>query len=233
MIGLGTLVNCAAIVAGSLAGAVLQRGFPDKWKETLMAGMGLCTLVIGLNMAQKSVHIILVVVSIALGTLLGEWLDIDGHLNRFGKWVEGKLVRWKEAAPGRHSLGDAFVSASLLFCIGAMAIIGSITDGITGDHAILFAKASLDAVMSLLLASTMGPGVALSAVPVLLYQGSITLLALWLQSFMTDAVIAELSATGGIMIMAIGLNLTGVTKLRLANMIPGIVVLLVLAAFLL
>ena len=186
MIGLGTLVNCAAIVAGSLAGAVLQRGFPDKWKETLMAGMGLCTLVIGLNMAQKSVHIILVVVSIALGTLLGEWLDIDGHLNRFGKWVEGKLVRGKEAAPGRHSLGDAFVSASLLFCIGAMAIIGSIT-----------------------------------------------LLALWLQSFMTDAVIAELSATGGIMIMAIGLNLTGVTKLRLANMIPGIVVLLVLAAFLL
>lgn len=230
MIGLGTLVNCAAIIAGSLAGAILQRGFPDKWKETLLAGMGLCTFVIGLNMAQKSANIIYVVVSIALGILLGEWLDIDGHLNRFGKWVEGKLLRGKEAAPGKYSLGDAFVSASLLFCIGAMAIIGSITDGITGDHAILFAKASLDFIMSLVLASTLGIGVALSAVPVLLYQGSITLLALWMQSFMTDAVIAELSATGGIMIMAIGLNLIGVTKLRLANMIPGIVVIILITA---
>ena len=230
MIGLGTLVNCAAIIAGSLAGAILQRGFPDKWKETLLAGMGLCTFVIGLNMAQKSANIIYVCVSIALGILLGEWLDIDGHLNRFGKWVEGKLLRGKEAAPGKHSLGDAFVSASLLFCIGAMAIIGSITDGITGDHAILFAKASLDFIMSLVLASTLGIGVALSAVPVLLYQGSITLLALWMQSFMTDAVIAELSATGGIMIMAIGLNLIGVTKLRLANMIPGIVVIILITA---
>ena len=230
MIGLGTLVNCAAIIAGSLAGAILQRGFPDKWKETLLAGMGLCTFVIGLNMAQKSANIIYVVVSIALGILLGEWLDIDGHLNRFGKWVEGKLLRGKEAAPGKHSLGDAFVSASLLFCIGAMAIIGSITDGITGDHAILFAKASLDFIMSLVLASTLGIGVALSAVPVLLYQGSITLLALWMQSFMTDAVIAELSATGGVMIMAIGVNLIGVTKLRLANMIPGIVVIILITA---
>ena len=230
MIGLGTLVNCAAIIAGSLAGAILQRGFADKWKKTLLAGMGLCTFVIGLNMAQKSANIIYVVVSIALGILLGEWLDIDGHLNRFGKWVEGKLLRGKEAAPGKHSLGDAFVSASLLFCIGAMAIIGSITDGITGDHAILFAKASLDFIMSLVLASTLGIGVALSAVPVLLYQGSITLLALWMQSFMTDAVIAELSATGGIMIMAIGLNLIGVTKLRLANMIPGIVVIILITA---
>jgi uncharacterized membrane protein YqgA involved in biofilm formation len=229
MPGLGTLVNGVAIVVGAMLGTVLRRGIPAPWKETIMAGMGLCVVVIGLKMCLPSQHVVLVVVSIALGALIGEALDLDGWLTKLGQWLEHRLLGEKKSEGS--TLGQAFVSASLLFCIGAMAIVGSITDGLTGNHDILFAKATLDGIIGLILASTLGIGVALSAIPVVLYQGSITLLAFWMQQFMTDAIVAELSATGGIMILAIGMNMLGVTKIRLANLIPGLAVVLILAQF--
>ncbi len=228
MPGLGTLVNSAAIVVGAVAGTLLRRGIPAAWKETILAAMGLCVTVIGMKMAQGSAHLVLVVVSLALGALVGEALDLDGRLTRFGQWLQRRLLGNRSAATG-SSLGEAFVSASLLFCIGAMAIVGAIEDGLTGNHEILFAKASLDGVISVVLASTLGIGVALSAVSVLVYQGAITLLSFWMQQFLTEAVIGEISATGGVMILAIGLNLLGVTKIRLANLIPGLAVLVLLA----
>ena len=228
MPGLGTLVNSAAIVVGAVAGTLLRRGIPAAWKETILAAMGLCVTVIGMKMAQGSAHLVLVVVSLALGALVGEALDLDGRLTRFGQWLQRRLLGNRSAATG-SSLGEAFVSASLLFCIGAMAIVGAIEDGLAGNHEILFAKASLDGVISVVLASTLGIGVALSAVSVLVYQGSITLLSFWMQQFLTEAVIGEISATGGVMILAIGLNLLGVTKIRLANLIPGLAVLVLLA----
>ncbi|MCI2098756.1 MAG: DUF554 domain-containing protein [Succiniclasticum sp.] len=228
MPGLGTLVNSAAIVVGAVAGTLLRRGIPAAWKETILAAMGLCVTVIGMKMAQGSAHLVLVVVSLALGALVGEALDLDGRLTRFGQWLQRRLLGNRSAATG-SSLGEAFVSASLLFCIGAMAIVGAIEDGLAGNHEILFAKASLDGVISVVLASTLGIGVALSAVSVLVYQGAITLLSFWMQQFLTEAVIGEISATGGVMILAIGLNLLGVTKIRLANLIPGLAVLVLLA----
>lgn len=228
MPGLGTLVNSAAIVVGAVAGTLLRRGIPAAWKETILAAMGLCVTVIGMKMAQGSAHLVLVVVSLALGALVGEALDLDGRLTRFGQWLQRRLLGNRSAATG-SSLGEAFVSASLLFCIGAMAIVGAIEDGLAGNHEILFAKASLDGVISVILASTLGIGVALSAVSVLVYQGAITLLSFWMQQFLTEAVIGEISATGGVMILAIGLNLLGVTKIRLANLIPGLAVLVLLA----
>lgn len=228
MPGLGTLVNSAAIVVGAVAGTLLRRGIPAAWKETILAAMGLCVTVIGMKMAQGSAHLVLVVVSLALGALVGEALDLDGRLTRFGQWLQRRLLGNRSAATG-SSLGEAFVSASLLFCIGAMAIVGAIEDGMAGNHEILFAKASLDGVISVVLASTLGIGVALSAVSVLVYQGAITLLSFWMQQFLTEAVIGEISATGGVMILAIGLNLLGVTKIRLANLIPGLAVLVLLA----
>lgn len=228
MPGLGTLVNSAAIVVGAVAGTLLRRGIPAAWKETILAAMGLCVTVIGMKMAQGSAHLVLVVVSLALGALVGEALDLDGRLTRFGQWLQRRLLGNRSAATG-SSLGEAFVSASLLFCIGAMAIVGAIEDGLAGNHEILFAKASLDGVISVVLASTLGIGVALSAVSVLVYQGTITLLSFWMQQFLTEAVIGEISATGGVMILAIGLNLLGVTKIRLANLIPGLAVLVLLA----
>ncbi len=228
MPGLGTLVNSAAIVVGAVAGTLLRRGIPAAWKETILAAMGLCVTVIGMKMAQGSAHLVLVVVSLALGALVGEALDLDGRLTRFGQWLQRRLLGNRSAATG-SSLGEAFVSASLLFCIGAMAIVGAIEDGLAGNHEILFAKASLDGVISVVLASTLGIGVALSAVSVLVYQGAITLLSFWMQQFLTEAVIGEISATGGVMILAIGLNLLGVTKIRLTNLIPGLAVLVLLA----
>ena len=228
MPGLGTLVNSAAIVVGAVAGTLLRRGIPAAWKETILAAMGLCVTVIGMKMAQGSAHLVLVVVSLALGALVGEALDLDGRLTRFGQWLQRRLLGNRSAATG-SSLGEAFVSASLLFCIGAMASVGAIEDGLAGNHEILFAKASLDGVISVVLASTLGIGVALSAVSVLVYQGAITLLSFWMQQFLTEAVIGEISATGGVMILAIGLNLLGVTKIRLANLIPGLAVLVLLA----
>lgn len=228
MPGLGTLVNSAAIVVGAVAGTLLRRGIPAAWKETILAAMGLCVTVIGMKMAQGSAHLVLVVLSLALGALVGEALDLDGRLTRFGQWLQRRLLGNRSAATG-SSLGEAFVSASLLFCIGAMAIVGAIEDGLAGNHEILFAKASLDGVISVVLASTLGIGVALSAVSVLVYQGAITLLSFWMQQFLTEAVIGEISATGGVMILAIGLNLLGVTKIRLANLIPGLAVLVLLA----
>lgn len=232
MPGLGTLVNSAAIVVGAVAGTLLRRGIPAAWKETILAAMGLCVTVIGMKMAQGSAHLVLVVVSLALGALVGEALDLDGRLTRFGQWLQRRLLGNRSAATG-SSLGEAFVSASLLFCIGAMAIVGAIEDGLAGNHEILFAKASLDGVISVVLASTLGIGVALSAVSVLVYQGAITLLSFWMQQFLTEAVIGEISATGGVMILAIGLNLLGVTKIRLANLIPGLAVLVLLAEIIL
>ena len=136
----------AAILGGSMLGLVLKRGFPQKWQETILQGVGLCILVIGLQMALQSKQIILVIVSIVLGTAVGEALDIDNYLTRFGNWVEAKVARHKQSSTPAGSIGEGFIAASLIYCIGAMAIVGSIQDGLVGDHQILFAKSTLDGI---------------------------------------------------------------------------------------
>lgn len=226
MTGLGTMVNCAAIIGGCAVGLILRKGFPEKWQETIMYGVALCIFLIGLEMAQKSQNVILVIASIVIGSIIGEMLDINGKLNRFGAWVEKKMLRNRTQPSG--SFGKAFISASLVFCIGAMAIVGSIEEGLTGNHQILFAKAMLDCILSIIFGANMGAGVALSAVPVGLYQGSITLLAAWMQNLLTPDVIREVSATGGVLIMAIGIVQARLLPIRLANQIPALPVAILL-----
>lgn len=227
MTGLGTLVNCAAILAGCAVGLILKKGFPEKWQETIMYGVALCIFLIGVEMAQKSQNVILVIASVVIGSVIGEMLDLNGKLNGFGAWVEKKLLGEQKQTSG--SFGKAFISASLIFCIGAMAIVGSIEEGLTGNHQILFAKAMLDGILSLIFGANMGAGVALSAVPVGLYQGSITLLASWMQNLLTTEVIQEVSATGGILIMTIGLVQARLLQVRLANQIPALPIAVLLA----
>ena len=226
MTGLGTMVNCAAIIGGCAVGLILRKGFPEKWQETIMYGVALCIFLIGLEMAQKSQNVILVIASIVIGSIIGEMLDINGKLNRFGAWVEKKMLGNRTQTSG--SFGKAFISASLVLCIGAMAIVGSIEEGLTGNHQILFAKAMLDCILSIIFGANMGAGVALSAVPVGLYQGSITLLAAWMQNLLTPDVIREVSATGGVLIMAIGIVQARLLPIRLANQIPALPVAILL-----
>ena len=227
MIGLGTIVNCAAIIAGCAVGLILKKGFPEKWQETIMYGVALCIFLIGVEMAQKSQNTVLVIASVVIGSIIGEMLEIHEKLSAFGAWVEKKLLGGKRKGTG--SFGKGFISASLIFCIGAMAIVGSIEDGLTGNHQILFAKATLDCILSIIFAANMGPGVALSALPVGLYQGSITLLASWMQNLMTPDIIREVSATGGILMMSIGIVQARLAQVRLANQIPALAVAVLLA----
>ena len=231
MPGLGTIVNAGAIVLGSVLGLVLKRGLPEKWQETMMSGIALCIVIIGTKMALETSNIIITIVSLALGAVLGELANIEGHVEWVGNWLGNRCARGEATAAAR--IAEGFVTASLLFCVGAMAVVGSIQDGLAGDHTTLFAKATLDGLISLVLAANLGVGVVLSAASVAVYQGAITLLAGVLEQFVMPVILREITASGGIMIMAIGTNMLKITKIRISNLLPGIVVAAVGAALVL
>lgn len=225
MPGLGTIANCLAIVVGAVVGAFLKRGLPEKWQETMMKGIGFCIVIIGVQMALKTTNIVITIFSIVIGAIIGEFLDIEGRMNNLGEALGKKVAQGEGAAA---AIARGFVNASILFCTGAMAIVGSIQDGVAAEHATLFAKATLDGLISVIMAANLGIGVIFSALSVGVYQGSITLLAGALEKIMSPAVLLELTAAGGIMIMAIGTNLLNITKVRIGNMLPGVVVAVVL-----
>jgi len=178
--------------------------------------IGLCVCIIGISGAVKG-DLMLLVVSMALGCLVGELANIEGALSRFGAWLQRKLTK----ADQKSSFAEGFVAATLLFCVGAMAIIGSIDSGLRGDRSIIFTKSILDGVSSMILASTFGAGVLFSAAAVLIYQGSIEFFARYLQSVFTDGLITQITAVGGVMILGIGLNMALNAKIRVANFLPG------------
>lgn len=220
MPGLGTLANCAAIAGGALAGLFLKRGLPEKWQETMMSGIALCIFVIGVQMALKSGQIIITIMSLVLGAVAGEACDIEGRVQRLGDYLGAKLTGGDGSAAAR--IAEGFVSASILFCTGAMAIVGSIQDGLARDCSTLFAKATLDGIIAMVMSANLGAGVALSAASVGLYQGAITLLAGVVEPYITREILAELTAAGGVMIMAIGTNMLRITRIRIGNLLPGI-----------
>lgn len=224
MIGTGTIVNSAAILAGAGLGLILRKGLPEKWQETIMHAIGLSVAIIGIQMALKTNNIIIVIISLVLGAIAGELLDIDKVLNRAGAWVGGKLTSSNDKGSSAAIIGQGFVATSLIYCVGAMAIVGSIQEGLTGDASTLYAKSILDGITAIIFAANMGVGVALSALSVAVYQGSITLLAGSMESIMSPAILAELTATGGILIIAIGLNMLKLLKIRIANMLPAILI---------
>lgn len=215
---LGTITNTAAIVAGGIIGVLLKKGISEQVKVTAMQGIGLAVLLVGAQMAFQTSNILIVIISMVVGGIIGELLGIEKQLARLGNWLE---VRF---GGSDSNLGRAFVTSSLIYCVGAMAILGSIEDGLTGSHTTLFAKSLLDGISAVFFASTMGIGVILSAIPVFLYQGSITLLADLVKDLFSPEVVAELTATGGLLIAAIGINILGIKELKVGNMLPAVLV---------
>jgi uncharacterized membrane protein YqgA involved in biofilm formation len=219
---LGTLVNGVLIIVGTLLGKLLNR-IPESMKITVMYAIGLSVMVLGLQMGLKSENFLIVILSLVIGVVIGELLNLEQRLNDLGQWLEKKV-----GSNGKGNISEGFVTATLIFVIGAMAIIGALDSGIRGDHSVLYTKSIIDGFTSIILTTTLGIGVLFSAVPVMLYEGIIALFATQIDRFipkaLMDQFIVEMTATGGIMIFAIGLNLTGITKIKVANFLPGIVV---------
>lgn len=222
MIWIGTVVNVLAIIAGSLGGLFLGR-FVGGARQAIMHALGLAVIVIGLKMALSVDDLLKVTASLVFGTWMGERIDIDQALNR----MSDRLLRRFSKKEEENRVSKAFLTASLLFVVGSMSILGSIESGLTGDHHLLFIKSFLDGVTSLFFASTLGIGVIFSAVPVLLFQGGISLMAYMLarsiQPELLDGFTQAMNGTGGVLILAIGLNLLDLTRLRIANMLPSLV----------
>jgi uncharacterized membrane protein YqgA involved in biofilm formation len=213
---LGTIVNTVAIIAGSLIGLLFKGRIPEKYGKTIMHAIGLAVILIGLKAALKTDDILIIIISLAIGSVMGELLRIEDRLERLGKRL-GRLV-----SGDNDGVAKGFVTASLIYCVGAMAIVGALESGLSGNHQTLFAKSLLDGIGSILFASTLGIGVLFSAVSVFLYQGAITLAASTLKPFLIPGVVAQMSAVGGLLILAIGINLLEIKKLEIGNMLPAI-----------
>lgn len=215
---LGVIINTVAVIAGALVGLIFKKGIPQKVSSAVMVGIGLCVVYIGIDGMLCETNPLTAVVSIVVGTVIGTLLDIDSKLERLAGFVSRKVGQKDNSS----SFTEGFVSASLLFCVGAMAIMGSIQSGLSGDHTTLITKSILDLISSIMFASTLGVGVAFSAIPVFIYQGAITLCAVFLEPVLTGGAVNSITCVGSIIIMGLGLNLTGVSKFKIANFIPAV-----------
>lgn len=231
---LGTIVNTLAVIAGSILGMLitaitnkLELSITKDFSGRIMQALGLCTIYIGVSGALEGENTLVLILSMVFGTLIGEALDLDERLKRLGDRLESRFKRPQteenpEGSGGKKGIAEGFVTASLLFCVGAMTIVGSLQSGLTGNHETLFAKSMLDFVAAIIFASSLGAGVIFSSVFVLVYQGAITLAAQWISPFLTDTVIAEMSCAGYVIIIALALNMLGITKFKVMNFVPSI-----------
>lgn len=237
MIGLGTIINTAAIILGGIAGGLFGKRLTERYQDTLMKACGLCVIFLGIAGALEKMFTVqngsivsggtmMMIASFAIGSLVGEWINIEHHMNRFGEWLKVKSGNSKDKI-----FVDAFVTASLTVCVGAMAIVGSIQDGILGDCNTLLMKAILDFVIICVMTASMGKGCAFSAIPVALFQGSITLFARGIEPIMTEPALNNLSLVGSMLIFCVGVNLVWEKKFKVANMLPAIVVAVIWAFF--
>ncbi len=213
---LGAIVNCLAVVAGSTLGLILKKGLPERISSAIMQGLALCVMYIGISGALNGKNVLVMILSVAVGTLIGEGLDLDKQLERLGDKLE------QSAGKNDGSIAKGFVAASLLFCVGAMTIVGSLQSGLTGNHQTIFAKSLIDGIAAIVLSSTLGIGVMLSAVFVLIYQGAITLCAGFLAPLLTETIISEMTCVGSLLIIGLSLNMLKITNLKVMNFVPGI-----------
>lgn len=229
MIGLGTIINVGAILIGGLMGLFMGRGVKVRYQDILMISVGICVMMLGIGGTMEEMLSIengeivsggsmMMIITMALGALAGEWMDIEGKMEKFGIWLKKKT-----GSSGDNSFVDAFVTTSLTVCIGAMAVVGSIKDGIYGDYSILAAKAILDLIIVFVMTVSMGKGCVFSAIPVGVFQSVVTLLARLIEPLMTEAALSNLSLVGSIMIFCVGLNLVWGKKVKVANFLPAIV----------
>lgn len=216
---LGTIVNTIAIIIGSTVGLFLKGSIPKRLDEAIMKALGLSVLYIGIAGSLKCTESLLLILSLVIGVVIGELLDLDRVLNRLGKRIEEAL---KKRVKSEGHIAEGFVAASLLFCVGSMAIVGSIQSGLEGNHETLFVKSMLDGITSIIYTSTMGIGVVISAVVVFLAQGMITLASGFLGSILVESQITNIGAIGSVLIIALGLNMLEITKIKVANFLPAI-----------
>ena len=234
----GTIVNTIGVIIGGLIGILLGKAIPEKISERLMQALGLCTLLIGLTGTVKvitfsndqtvySQNIILIIISMVVGTLIGELLDLDKLLNDLGNRLQEKF----KSKNGNSTLAEGFVTASLLFCVGAMTIVGSMQSGLLGDNSTIFAKTVLDFIASIVFASSLGIGVVLSAAFVFTYQGAITLIAYFAGNFLSNYMISQMTFVGNLIIIALALNMLKITKIKVMNLVPSIFIPIILCSF--
>lgn len=237
MIGLGTLINIVGIMIGGLSGILFGKRMEERYQSILMSTAGICVLFLGIaGVMEEMLTVeqgklssngsILIIVSFSIGALLGEWLNIELRMEQFGKWL-----KIKTNSNGDVNFVEGFVNTSLTVCIGAMAVVGAIKDGISGDYTILAAKAILDLIIVLVMTVSFGKGCIFSAIPVALFQGSITLLARLIEPFMTARALSNLSLTGSILIFCVGVNLIWGKKIKVANLLPSIIIAVACAFF--
>ena len=238
MIGIGTLINIVAVLVGGTVGTCLGSRLPERIRETIMHGLGLMTLVIGVHLSLETNNLLIVLGALLLGGISGELLHIERRIDSVGHWLERRtaaggarppLEPVPDPAPNpdhqRSSrFSHAFLTASLVFCVGPMTVLGSFQDGLTGDYSLLAIKSTLDFFAGLAFASTLGPGVIAAALTVLVYQGALTLGAGCASGVLTDPMIAEMTATGGVLMLALGLGLLEIKRIRTGNLLPGIVI---------
>lgn len=221
----GTIVNAAAIIVGALLGSLLPR-IPDGMRRTVMQGIGLAVIVLGMNMAFQTESIILVIGSLALGGVTGELLKIEHRLNQLGAQLEKLVNRIFKSSRRQGNISEGFITATLVYCIGAMAILGAIDSGLRGNHDILYTKSMLDGISSIIFTSALGIGVIFSAIPVFLYEALIALSANLINSLVSseqmNAIITEVTAVGGVMIVGIGLTTMEIKKINVANLLPSL-----------
>lgn len=219
---IGTIVNTAAVAAGGIIGILLKKKMPERVTSIYFQAIGLFTMAIGMSMAVKMEHILIVVASLALGSLLGEWMNIENRVNSLGENFKQRF------RIGSEQFSEGLTTAFLLFCVGSMTILGTIQEGTGGSPDLLYTKSLMDFFSSMLLASAFGVSVALSAIPLFIFQASLTLIAMFAGSFFTPGIILELTSVGGILLVGLGLNILHISNLRVMNMLPALVVVVIM-----
>jgi len=212
---LGTIVNALSILVGGIIGSLLKNKISNTYNETIMKALGLCVIIIGLKGALQVNNILLLIISLTLGSLIGEMIKIEKGIENVGTWLESKVS-------SRNGLANGFVTASLVFCVGAMSIMGSLESGLSKNYSILYAKSLLDGIFAIIFSSSIGIGVCFSAISVFIYQGIITLTASLMKQFLIASVVNEMSAVGGLLIVAIGVNMLDIKRIKVGNMLPAI-----------
>ncbi len=219
----GTLINAGAVIIGSIIGLVIHSKLPKNITTRVFQGIGLFTLFLGIHMATKTSNFLIMIFSIVIGSIIGELIDIDKLVNRFSEWLKEKVKSKNE------NFSNGFITAFLLFCMGSMTILGAFEEGLGGAPNLLLAKSVLDGFSSIALSASLGIGVIFSVIPLLIYQGGLTLFAASLQNFFTEIIINELTAVGGLLLIGLGINILEIKKLKILNMIPSLIIVVILA----
>lgn len=224
---LGTIVNTIAVIVGASIGLLIKKGIPKRIGDSLMKGLGLCSLYIGISGAFEGENTLLMIISMVVGILIGETIDIDRRINTLVRAIESKFSK----NSNKSNISQGFINASLLFCVGSMTIVGAMEAGLSGDNTMLFTKSVMDFFSSIIFASTLGIGVLFSSIFVLIYQGGLTLLAIFMAPLLNASVINEITCVGSLIIIAMGLNVLGITKIKLMNFIPAMFLPIVFSIF--